>query len=102
MTDQQPHTPTIYDIEGDAVTRDESDWREAGAQFDRWLATVEAAAEQRGAARALRDAEEFIDAELQDSPAPNYEEDNYDAGRIDGLTFSQEHLRNRADRLEAE
>ena len=55
MTDQQPHTPTTADIR-DAVTRDESDWREAGAQFDRWLATVEAAAEQRGAVRALRDA----------------------------------------------
>ena len=42
------HTPTTADIRN-AVTRDESDWRVAGAQFDRWLASIEAAAEQRGA-----------------------------------------------------
>ena len=49
---QDEHTPTTADIRN-AVTRDESDWRVAGTQFDRWIATVEAAAEQRGAEAAL-------------------------------------------------
>ena len=53
MTANHEYAPTTADIRN-AVTRDESDWREAGAQFDRWFAAEIAAAEQRGAVRELR------------------------------------------------
>ena len=34
-----------------------------------------------------------IDGELQDAEPSNYEEDNFDAGYIRGLTFAQDLLR---------
>ena len=58
MTDQQ-YTPDTDQVRMDYIQASEGDRvdpEEAGPQFDRWLATVEAAAEQRGAIKALRDA----------------------------------------------
>ena len=65
MTDQQPYTPTTEQIELLVLgqlkqSAEKREWPvdvEADrADFRRWLATIEAAAEQRGAARALREA----------------------------------------------
>ena len=65
MTDK-PYTPTTQHVQNAYVdTRynlaSEQDEfpppiMERYAEFDRWLATIEAAAEQRGAIKALRDA----------------------------------------------
>src|SRR5699024_999129 len=58
MTDK-PHTPTTQEVR-DAACHPRPSWSDQQsidrAEFDRWLATVEAAAEQRGAERALREA----------------------------------------------
>ena len=51
-------------------------------------------------AGALREAMAVIDAEVQDAEPPNYEENNYDAGYIHGLTYAQEELRARAASIE--
>lgn len=63
MTDQQPHTPTTEEVRlnyaylGGTVGEREFDRRTE--TFDRWLAArdarIEAAAEQRGAEKALRE-----------------------------------------------
>ena len=56
MTDQQPHTPTTDLMRQWHVLADHSgnkSTEEYEAEFDRWLATVEAAAEQRGAEETL-------------------------------------------------
>ena len=53
MTDQQPHTPTTEVIRETYIG--EPPYTLYGyteEEFDRWLSTVEAAAEQRGAVRA--------------------------------------------------
>lgn len=55
MTDQQPHTPTTEQVRF-AATFPNENFSLKGSDFDRWLATVEAAAEQRGAIKALREA----------------------------------------------
>lgn len=47
----------------------------------------------RDQAAKLAKVETDIDGELQDAPPPNYEEDNYDAGYIAGLTYAQDLLR---------
>ena len=41
----------------------------------------------------LASIEAEIDGELQDAEPANYEEDNFDAGYIAGLTFAQDLLR---------
>src|SRR5699024_7610747 len=59
MTDQQPHTPTTEVIRETYIG--EPPYALYGyteEEFDRWLSTVEAAAEQRGAEPALRAAAE--------------------------------------------
>ena len=57
MTDQQPHTPTTEVIRETYIGEPPYTlYRYTEEEFDRWLATIEAAAEQRGAARALREA----------------------------------------------
>ena len=57
---------------------------------------------QDAAAKALEDAENVIDDELQDAEPSNYEEDNYDAGYIAGLTYAQDELRARAAAVRGE
>lgn len=47
----------------------------------------------RDQAAKLAKVETDIDGELQDAPPSNYEEDNYDAGYIAGLTYAQDLLR---------
>ena len=64
MTDQQ-YTPTTDLMRQWHVLADHSgnkSTEEYEAEFDRWLATVEAAAEQRGAARVLRETADHIAA----------------------------------------
>ena len=62
MTDQQPHTPTTEEVRlahAESVTlhkMEEPGLTHANEMFDRWHAAEIAAAEQRGAARALREA----------------------------------------------
>ena len=60
----QPHTPTTDLMRQWHVLADHSgnkSTEEYEAEFDRWLATVEAAAEQRGAAPLLKLLEELVD-----------------------------------------
>lgn len=63
MTDQQPHTPTIekmrkaFAISHWDVT---NEYKEGERLFDEQIAAIEAAAEQRGAARAFRKTQEII------------------------------------------
>lgn len=68
MTDPQPHTPTTEVVKDAACFPRDRLGEPRGIDtdaFDRWLAehdsTIEAAAEQRGAAKALRDAAESDD-----------------------------------------
>ena len=62
MTDQQPHTPTAEVIRETYIGEPPYTlYRYTEEEFDRWLETIEAAAEQRGAVRALREAAESDD-----------------------------------------
>ena len=67
------------------------------AEFDRWLAehdaTVEAAAEQRGAIKALRDAADEFAPEWPDKP---------DLSATRGVSQTRKWLRNRADQMEGD
>ena len=92
MTANRAHTPTTADIRS-AVTRDESDWREAGTHFDRWYQAEIAAAEQRGAARALREAADEFAPEWPDKP---------DLSATRGVSQTRKWLRNRADQMEGD
>ena len=57
MTDQQPHTPTTEVIRETYIGEPPYTlYRYTEEEFDRWLDSIEAAAEQRGAAQALREA----------------------------------------------
>jgi hypothetical protein len=63
MTANHAHTPTTEQVRMDYIQASEGDRvsaAESGPEFDRWLAErdarIEAAAEQRGAVKALRDA----------------------------------------------
>lgn len=94
MTDQQPHTPStehvrfIYSLDG-------AD-REYKAQgFDRWHAAEIAAAEQRGAIKALRDAAESVD--LIDHMFANLRVNQPRAVRE-----TSKYLHNRADQMEGD
>ena len=93
MTDQ-PYTPTTADIRN-AVTRDESDWQEAGAHFDRWLAErdarIEAAAEQRG----MRLAQEAISGDQTVERARHRVGDILSTAQV--LHVIDQAIKNRAD-----
>ena len=101
MTDQ-PHTPTettvrywyIYARRASAEFNLEQvpDTSEAWAEFDRWLATVESAAEQRGAVRHLRE----VASELN---MHHLTEDLSDSALKLGVRFVNL-IQDRADRVE--
>ncbi|PMQ19309.1 hypothetical protein [Glutamicibacter arilaitensis] len=62
-------------------------------EFDRWLAKIRAEAR----AEALDEVLTVLNAEIEDAPPANYEEDNYEAGYIDGLMFAEEFTETSAD-----
>ena len=86
MTDQQPHTPTTREVI--EVWEHHSNW--SISDFDRWLATIEAAAEQRGAERALREAaKDWRWSAWADAPR----------NPIAAANYTGDWIENRADRI---
>lgn len=77
--DSKPHDPELM--------------AESDAEFDRLIAKVRAEAK----AEALHEVLTVLNAEIEDAPPANYEEDNYEAGYIDGLMFAEEFTETRAD-----
>ncbi|KUM31599.1 hypothetical protein AQ436_00215 [Arthrobacter sp. EpRS66] len=63
------------------------------AEFTRWLETVRAEAK----AEALHEVLTVLNAEIEDAPPANHEEDNYEAGYIDGLMFAEKFTETRAN-----
>ena len=94
MTDK-PHTPTTQEVR-DAACHPRPSWSDQQsidrAEFDRWLATVEAAAEQRGAERALREAaKDWRWSAWADAPR----------NPIAAANYTGDWIENRADHMEA-
>ena len=102
MTDQQPYTPTTEQIELLVLgqlkqSAEKREWPvdvEADrADFRRWLATIEAAAEQRGAARALREAaKDWRWSAWADAPR----------NPIAAANYTGDWIENRADQMEGD
>lgn len=91
MTANHEYTPDTEQVRLDYVQSCEGDRvspEESGPQFDRWLATVEAAAEQRGAVKALRSAAQFFSD-------PGGE-------RFASWAAIQQYLNDRADQMEGD
>lgn len=101
MTDQQPHTPTTEQVRlahAESVTfhvMEEPELTEANNMFDRWYVAEIAAAEQRGAVKALRSAAESDD--LIDHMLTNLR-----ANQPIAVRETSKYLHNRADLLEGD
>ena len=113
MTDQQPHTPTTGFIqsryEAGRLALDGADTArlttaERSAEFDRWLATVEAAAEQRGAIKALQESKQWLQnggwIELNQRITPNGTSDSM--AQITVIWLGEQIERYRADQMEGD
>lgn len=101
MTDNHEHTPTtdlVSSVYVQYMTRHgDTSMKRIDDGFDRWLATVEAAAEQRGAIKALRDAADY----LAENKQVVIDGDEYTA--CNSCTVIQyEYLTYRADQMEGD
>jgi|SRR5690625_3234501 len=96
MSDQQPHTPHIEEVCSAYVQYHHfnsygmDDSEETEKSFYRMIARIAAAAEQRGATKALRDAADALEGRLGTRGAPTT------------LWEFRHHLRQRADQIEQE
>lgn len=98
MSDQQPRTPTTDLMRRWHVLADHSgnkSTEEYEAEFDRWLATVEAAAERRGAIKALLEAAES-------KSLIDYMYTNLHVNQPAVVREAAKYLHNRADLLESD
>lgn len=94
MTTNHEHTPTTEVIRETYIG--EPPYTLYGyteEEFDRWHATIEAAAEQRGAIKALREAADEFAPEWPDKP---------DLSATRGVSQTRKWLHNRADLLEGD
>lgn len=95
MTDQQPHTPTVDELRRMYALKAPHDQRDRrNAEFDRFLA----AAEQRGAIKALRDAAESND--VIDHMYKYF--DNHTVQSPAAVRATATYLHDRADRMEGD
>ena len=100
MTDQ--YTPTTDLMRQWHVLADHSgnkSTEEYEAEFDRWLATVEAAAEQRGAERAFKESANEVRREMRWQYVQNINRNSDTGDSIDRLLELEKVFKYRADQM---
>lgn len=68
------------------------------SELDRFIAQIRAEAK----AEAWDEVLTVLQDEIEDAPPANYEEDNYEAGYIDGLMFAEKFTETRANQYKEE